>query len=150
MMNGRAFRDGIERRLVSLGFAKKGKSVSRHLLDCWTIVGVENSVGAQWVIDVGFVLDALDGTLPERVSLAHMYFRLERLFPEHHETIAVAGSMTDPNQGAAYEALLQLLSGEIDQGLRALGTEAGLRAGLAEGRLVAGLVRREARDFLVV
>lgn len=77
-----------------------------------------------------------------------MYFRLERLFPEHRESIALAGALGDPSQPMAFERLGLLLQGELDRGLRALGTEDGLREAMMAGRLNQGLVRKDAREYL--
>ncbi len=108
----------------------------------------EKGFGNQWFIIVGFWLYALGSELPERVEQTHLYFRLERLVPTLRETLLEAGALNEPNQPRAYELLCGLLVNDIDSTLRILGTVAGLRSALQEGRLTHGLVRKEARMYL--
>jgi len=147
-MNSRGFRNGLERVLLSVGFEKGGKSLVRSESGVTTLIACAKGFGDQWSIDVGFWLEALGENRPDRVEQAHLYFRLERLVPEYHETIVLAGALNDAGQPAAYEKVLELLGNSIDPELRILGTEAGLRTAMAEGRLGNGLVRKEARAYL--
>jgi hypothetical protein len=147
-MNAASFKSNIEQVLVSAGFERHEKSLRRYESCVWTLVGIEKGFGPQWHINVGFWLEALDGKCTARVEQSHLYFRLERVFPEHRETITLAGALGDSNQPEAYAALLALLQGDIDRQLRALGTEAGLRAALTAGRLIQGLITKGAREHL--
>jgi hypothetical protein len=147
-MNTRTFRSELERALLSIGFERAGKSLVRYDSKVWTLVGLEKGFGNQWSINIGFWLDALGGERPERVEQTHLYFRLERLVPEYHATITLAGALGEPDQPSAYEQLLRLLHGTIGSELRQLGSESGLRQVMAQGRLTQGLVRKEAREWL--
>ncbi|MDC3960076.1 hypothetical protein [Polyangium jinanense] len=147
-MNDHTFKTGVERALLSAGFERHGKLLRRHDSSVWTLVGTEKGFGQQWHINVGFWLEALGAACPAQVEKTHLYFRLERLFPEHHETIASAGALDDQKQSEAFGKLNALLVGEIERGLRALGTEAGLRSAMAAGRLTQGLITKEAREHL--
>lgn len=147
-MNSRGFKTGLERVLLSTGFERHARLLRRRNSHVWTLVGEEKGFGQQRHINVGFWLEALGGECEQQVERAHLYFRLERLFPDHHETIALAGALGDPKQPEAFETLALLLQGEFDRGLRALGTEEGLRSAMAAGRLMQGLMRKEAREYL--
>jgi hypothetical protein len=146
-MDSRAFKSGLERVLLLMGFEKKGRALERSDSGVSTLIACSKGFGEQWSIDVGFWLEALGQDRPDRVEQAHLYFRLERLVPEYRETILLAGALNDADQPAAYKKMLELLP-SIDSGLRIMGTEAGLRTAMAEGRLGNGLVRKEARAYL--
>jgi hypothetical protein len=97
---------------------------------------------------VGFWLHALGTLETDHVERTHLYFRLERLFPEFQEVILCAGDLDDPNQPAAFDLLKATLATEGDGTIQNLGTEAGLRRALQSSRLNHGFVRQEARQFL--
>jgi len=147
-MNSQAFKSGIERALLSVGFQRHGKSLRRHAGHVWTLVGTEKGFGQQWHISIGFWLEALGAECPARVEQAHLHFRLERLSEEHHETITLAGALEDQKQPEAFKILIEFLGGDINSGLRLLGTEEGLRDAMIAGRLTHGLIRKEAREQL--
>ena len=147
-MNALAFKKGLERVLLSAGFERTGKSLHRVGSGAATMVAFEKGFGNQWFVNVGFWLYALGSELPDRVAQTHLYFRLERLVPEFRETLLKAGALNEPDQPRAYEELRELLVNDIDSTLRVLGTVAGLRSALQEGRLTHGLVRKEARVYL--
>jgi hypothetical protein len=150
-MNGRDFKKGIGNTLLSIGFETVGGGAfvrSNHDSGVSTIVSTQKSFD-QWYINVGFWLDRLGGERPNTVQQSHLYFRLERLVPEYRETILLAGALLDePDQPNAYQELRHLLATAIDSRLQVLGTEAGLRQARAEGRLIDGLVRKDANDWL--
>jgi len=148
-MTGRALKGRLERAFLSLGFERAGRSLARRGSGVWILVSFEKGFGTHWSINVKFWLEALGGERPERVELAHLVFRLERLVPEHHETITTACALEVGEQPEALAMLTTLLAGEIDAVLQRLGTEAGLREALADGRLSRGLVRHEARAWLL-
>jgi len=163
LMTSTEFKKGLERVLRSLGFQRAGKALARSGIRVLTLVALQKSnFGDQWWINIGFWLEQLGGHAPDRVELSHLYYRLESLFPEHRETILVAGDLDEPeqpiilvgdakarDQRKAYEQLLELFTGRIDAELRVLGTEEGLRKGMRDGKLKNGLVRKEARAWLL-
>jgi hypothetical protein len=147
-MDGRAFREGVETVLRPHGFARSGKVLARSDDDVSTLVRTAKGFGRQWHVDVGFWLEGLSGTRPDRVERCHLYYRLERLLADQHETIALAGALGEPGQEAAYGRLLEVLGDAAGRELRELGTEGGLRSAMADGRLDRGVVTREAREYL--
>jgi hypothetical protein len=148
-MTTSSFRKGLERAWLAAGFHRAGKSYRRDGSTAATLLSAEKGFGSQWFISVGFWLMGLGADVPDRVERTHMYFRLERLFPEFRETILAAGALGEPEQPESFEQLLHLLAGPIDAALRALGTEEGLRAAINSDRLCQGLIRKEAREYLV-
>lgn len=149
MMDNETFKAALKGVLRQIGFANEGKVLARANAVVTTLVGFSKGWGAQWWIDVGFARALPDRQPRTRVEDCDLYFRLEALFPAHRETIITAGDLDDPSQPAAYERLVALLAGEIGIGLTELSTEAGLRAAMGAGLLSGGLVRKEARDWLL-
>jgi hypothetical protein len=148
-MNERNFRAGIERALLLLGYTRTGKIFIRHGQGVWTLLSIEKGSNTQLVINVGFWIEALGGDHPSRVEQTHLYFRIERLVPAYHAIIALAFALREPEQPKAYEQFLLLLQTEIGPQLGKLCTEEGLREALASGQLAQGLVRKEAREWLL-
>ena len=64
------------------------------------------------------------------------------------EEILTAGTLADAGQEAAYRRLLARMPHEVDDVLSAHETVEGLRTALKQGRLVYGLVRKAAREYL--
>jgi len=149
-MKATAFKHGIEKALGSVGFLRTSNALRRECPNVTTLIGLQKGDGDQWFLNVGFWLSGIGGTVSDRVEHTHLYFRLERLFPQFRETILTAGALDAEEQLAAYRQLVELLGGEIARGLATFETEKGLREELRDGRLTHGLVRKEARDYLAV
>lgn len=142
------FRQGVELALTSVGFERVEKSYRLRSKDVTILMGLQKEHGRQWFVNVGFWLHSLGASCPNRTELTHLYFRLERLFPEYRETIHAAGALGDIEQPAAFRELLSLLEGPIGSSLQGLASEVALRKALTEGRLAHGLIRGEARERL--
>lgn len=147
-MSATFLKKGVERVLLDLGFTRFGKTYRRETTEVATLFSVEKGFGGQWFFNVGFWLIALGGVVPTRVELAHLYLRLERLFPEHRDTIVMAGATGESEQHAAFVKLCQLLAGPMESRLRALATTEKLRTAVKTGELGQGLLRKEAREYL--
>jgi len=147
-MDALTFKKGLGCALAESGFTRYGKSFRRDAQGVTTLISVEQGFGFQWFINVGFCLHGIGGTIPERIEKAHMYFRLERLFPVARETVLTAGALDDAHQPSAYQDLIALLGSELGQSLSSLGTEDALRSALTENLLAIGIVTRQAREYL--
>ena len=161
-MNSTDFKKGLDRVLRSLGFQRAGKAFARSGGNVLTLVAFQkSSYGDQYWINVGFWLEGLGGPRPNRVERTHLYYRLDDLFPEDAETIVAAGDLEEPDQPRilvgdfkerrqrrAYQQLLNLFESHFDTELRDVGSEAGLRKAMKEGRLEQGLITKEAREWL--
>lgn len=147
-MNGMQFKRGIFSSLMRHGFSARGDLVVLSS-DCVSIlVGVSHGFGAQWHIDVGFMLLPLSCQVSARVEKSHMYIRLERLFPEHREAILKAGRLDDPEQQISYEFLSRLLDTQIFAQLSSYTTLQNLAIAFNSLAFTGGLVTKEARQFL--
>jgi hypothetical protein len=148
----REFRSDVEAALSPVGFQPFKHGAFLHADSVWTIVEVGKKWGRDCVIEVGFWLDGLTDPVgeqpPAQHHRCHLYLSLESLFPQWESTILAAGMPEDPGQPAEHDRLMRLLTGESGPLLRALGTETGLRAAMAAGRLDDGMVLKEARAFL--
>jgi hypothetical protein len=142
------FKRDLFQALRQHAFAPSGGAMRFSGDDTVTLVGVQKGFGERWFINVGFWLCRL-GTLEfNRIEETHVYFRIERLFPEHRDVILCAGDISDTGQDEAFRALLFLLDNEIAIKLKSLGTEQGLVEAYRAGRLKHGLVTVAARQVL--
>ena len=147
-MTPAAFKKGLARAWLELGFSKRGSSLRRDRADVSVRVAFEKGFGAQWFVVVGFWLHALGARATDRFERTHLYFRLERLVPDSRELVLTAGALDDPAQPAAYETLVERVRGDIGSRLAGLATEAGLREAWRASQLAKGLVCKEAREYL--
>jgi hypothetical protein len=143
-----SFKENLFQALRQHGFAPSGQLMRFFGDDVVTLVEVQKGFGSQWFVNVGFWLRRLGTSEPKRIERTHLYFRLERLFPEHREVILGAGDMSDTAQSEAHSALVRLLDREIASKLKGLGTEQGLVEAYGAGRLNVGLVTQAARQSL--
>jgi hypothetical protein len=142
------FKANLFRALRQHGFAPSGQLMRFFEDDIVTLVEAQKGFGSQWFVNVGFWLRRLGTLEPKRIERTHLYFRLERLFPEHREVILGAGDMSDTAQSEAHSALVRLIDRDIASELKVLGTEQGLVEAYGAGRLNAGLVTQAARQVL--
>ncbi|MDH2386724.1 hypothetical protein [Bradyrhizobium sp. CER78] len=148
-MNRAAFKKYLFEALLQQSFERR-RDVMRISNDRRvTLVGVEKGFGRQWFINVGFWFTWVGFAELNRVEQAHLYFRLERLFPQYAEIIRAAGELGDAGPPEAYERLTGLLSSEIATDVKRLGTEEGLVEAYRASRLEGGLVTKVAREWLL-
>lgn len=148
-MTNADFKKGIQRALAPTGFTKAGK------LNCYAGKGVVVLLALQklehdqqFFLNVGFWLTRFGASPPERVELSHLYFRVERLFPEYREIILCAGKLDDEAQPSAFNQFVELLRTTIAGGLVEMADELRLRQAFREGRFEHGLIRKEVREVL--
>jgi hypothetical protein len=147
-MNSLQFKKGIFSLLMRQGFAARGDLIVLSSDSVSIVLGVSHGFGAQWFIDVGFTLLPLSRQVPVRVEQSHMYFRLERLFPEHREAILKAGRLDDPEQENFYHCFVGLLDRQIVSQLGSYTTLQNLANAFNSGGFTGGLVTKGARQFL--
>lgn len=147
-MNGSQFKKGIFSLLMSQGFSARGDLMVLSSDSVSIVLGVSQGFGAQWFIDVGFTLLPLSREVPLRVEQSHLYFRLERLFPEHREAILKAGRLDDPEQEDSYQCFVGLLDRQIVSHLGSYTTLKNLANAFNSGGFTGGLVTKDARQFL--
>jgi hypothetical protein len=149
-MKGQDFKKGVFAALQQCEFVRLGNLLRASGQGASIFVGTEKGFGDQWFVSVGLCLDGLGVDLLDRLEQSHMYFRLERLFPQHRELILTAGQLDDPRQPAAYQAFLGLLAGEVANDLERLASERGVVEAYRLGRLTGGLITKAARERLTL
>ena len=95
-MDGPAFKRSAKRVLRLLGFQWVGHSFERQDSDVctWSISRRVPATSGSSTLAFG----STDSTvMSDRVEKTHLYFRLERLVPEHFETIRTAGELDEQN-----------------------------------------------------
>jgi len=148
VMTGIEFRKGVFDALRQRGFAQRGSLMRLPGDGAIGLVGVQKGFCEQWFVNVGFWLKQLGREEPGSIEQTHMYFRLERLFPQHREFILEAGDLTAGEHLKAYHYFLRLLVDDIAGGLKHLGTSDGLVNAYHSGRLSSGLVTKAAKELL--
>lgn len=149
VMTPTTFKERVFSAFRDSGFSPRSGMVERESGFASVVVGVERGFGNQFFINVGFVLSALSGPSPvRRIQDAHLYFRLERLFPEYREQILTAGSLGETAQEEALDGLLQAVRTDISASLGVLQQAEGLAEAHKAGLLKGGLVHAAARDLL--
>ncbi len=87
-MKTNEFKSTIENIFSSKGFDVSGKDLGFKGSEACILINIQKfDQNIQYSMNVGFNLNTLDDSVPKRVELSHMYFRLERLFPELREII---------------------------------------------------------------
>jgi hypothetical protein len=148
-MTNTDYKAEIENSFVLGGFKKSGKIYAYVGSGVTTVLSLQYvQIEKQYYVNVGFWLRRLGNACPGRVELTHLYYRLERLFPEHRETILCAGKLDDTAQSSALVMFKDLIRTKMASRLIELSDELQLRHAFNEGLLVHGLIRKEARDIL--
>jgi hypothetical protein len=148
-MKATTFKERVFSAFRDSGFSPRSGMVERESGFATVVIGVERGFGNQCFINVGFVLAALSSPdSVRRVQDAHLYFRLERLFPEYREQILTAGSLDEAGQEEALDGLLQSVRTEISASLGILQQTEGLARAHKTGQLKGGLVCAAARGLL--
>lgn len=147
-MSPNAFKNGIADAAMKLGFRKQPGSLIRISEEVATLIAIDKVFGAQFAINVGIWIRELGVTIPNKVEQCHLYFRLERLLPEHRDTILQASDLQDSHQHSAYDALERLFDGPFAAVLNELGTTDGIGRAFRSGRLTHGLIVKDARTLI--
>ncbi len=147
-MNSRTFKQGLEKELLDSGFERAGKLYLRPTAFGFIMIAFSKGFGSQLFLDVGFWFSDLGDTTPSRLENAHIYCRLERLFPKDRELILTAGALDDAAQPEAYQRLISLFRKIVEDLLREFEDVPCIRQQMEYGRLSCGLIRKEAREYL--
>jgi hypothetical protein len=149
-MTNREFKSILEGAFTSKGFKLVDKNARYDGTAAAIFVGLQKlEYDEQYFINVGFWLRALGDQAPRKVEQTHMYFRLERLFPNLRETVLDGGRLSLPDQPQAATALSAIISAECIPVLTELAnSDLTLRKRFREGGFSGGLIRKEAREAL--
>lgn len=149
MTNSPTFKRVVETALAQGGFKKHGKAWRFDGEDVSIIVGLQKiEYSRQVFVNVGFWLKKLGDDPPEKVELTHMYYRLERLCPEHREAILAAGDESAAQHQHWLDSVAPILTSECLPQVKAWTSTDAVRAAFLAGKLSGGLIRKEARQLL--
>lgn len=147
MISANMFREQIESAFVLAGFSKANKTVRYDGAAGAVLIGIQKiSTSSQYAINIGFWLYGLGEECPDKVELTHLYFRMERLFPDDRGGIVSACDLTQPE---FLDVLCEQIRGEYAKELMLfVGDISTIRDMYSLGRFTNGLIRKEARSFL--
>lgn len=149
MIDTKTFKKAIVAQFESAGFSKKGQN---WYLDGEAILIVTNLQKSDWedmyYINVGFWLKGLGEAVFPPYNHCHLYYRVERLFPEKRELLLTGGLNEDAWKENLVK-LLQFMDRELIPFLKECTDERKVRELLALGRLDNGLIQKEARHYLL-
>ena len=127
-------------------FVQHGKQYQYSSTDITVSVELSAALLKQRYIDLGFWIWTLGGkTAPNRLADYHIRARLERLFPEHRETILQA--LVSKAETHDVLNLSGVLESEIAPVLRSMTSVSTLRRSFGDGRLKGALVLVEAQTY---
>ncbi len=148
MIDKRTFKNAIAAPLDKAGFKKKGQSWYLDGKDAIIVVNLQKSDWSEiYFINMGIWLKNLGETSFPQYNHCHLYYRIERFFPEQRELILVGCSLDKSNQQMLDE-LSEFIESEVIPFLRNCTDENKLRELMLQGALEGGLVRLEARWYL--
>jgi hypothetical protein len=150
-VSGGKWKSDFGAALSDLGFERISRIYVFTGRDAAILSATERGFGKQYHFSFGiWIFDLANNiAVPDRIEHTHMYFRLERLFPDAWETIVKAGETHDPKHLEALEDLCSLLRGDLGFRICDLATIGGLRRSIQSGLLDKGLVRWEARKYFI-
>ncbi len=150
MIDKKTFKKSVGRPLENAGFIKKGQSWYLDGKDTLVVFNLEKrdmGFDCRYDINVGFWLKALGEPVFPSYNHCHLYYRIERLFPEQQNLI-LTGCSLDQNSSQDLEALTQFIENRAIQFLRECTHEEKIRALFAQGVLENGFVKLEVRWYL--
>jgi hypothetical protein len=149
-MNNREFKTVIETALTWHGFKRVAKNFRMDGKEASIVIGLQKlEYDEQYFINVGIWLAALGQEVPKKVEHTHMYYRLERLFPQWRQVVLEGGQLSHPEQPSPANRLAEVIGEVCVPTLVALVTSLDwLRQQFEAGALQGGLIRKEAREFL--
>lgn len=150
MIDKKAFLQSVSSPLTEAGLQKKGKSWYLDGKELLVVVNFEYHnliLDHQYAINIGFWLKALGNPNYPSYNHCHLYYRVERLFPEHREFLLTSSSLLETDVELVSE-LTKFIDDTLIPFLRECTQEKKLREMMALGLLNGGLVRKEAWWYL--
>lgn len=132
------------------GFLKKGMSWYLDGTDTIIVVNLESinmySPG-QYAVNIGFWLKKLGNTSFPKYNHCHMYYRLERLFPESREEIIKGCSLSTGDAQSLME-LSNFIKNRLLPFLKERTLETKIKELFSTGVLNRGFMKYEVREYL--
>ncbi|HMS18118.1 MAG TPA: DUF4304 domain-containing protein [Planctomycetota bacterium] len=142
---------GIIRRAFTLnGFRYVSKNLRFDGSAASILIGLQKfEYGESYFINVGLYLRTLGDEVPAKVEHTHMYFRLERLFPEWSDAIIIGGQLSHHEQPDLAVHLARLIEDKCVPALVELANSLDrIRRVWKDGGLRSGFILKEARQLL--
>jgi hypothetical protein len=149
-MDKKFFLQSIAKPLNKAGLQRRKKSWYMDGEEVLAFVNFEFHtliLDQQYVINIGFWLKALGSSNYPSYNHCHLYYRVERLFPEYREFLLKSSSLLETDVELVNE-LAKFIDDTLIPFLRECTQEQKLRDMMAKGLLEGGLVRKEARWYL--
>lgn len=150
MIDKRTFKKVVNAPFETKGFVKKGQSQyldGEDVLVVFNLEKIEMFSKDQYVINIGFWLKTFGLSEFPPYNQCHLYYRVERLFPQYRELVLASCSLEESDQQLLAD-LSDFISGELIPFLQSCTKLTKLRELMSQGSLDGGLVRREAREIL--
>ena len=112
-MTNSEFKKIIVKPFISNGFKRVAKNLRFDGSAASILVGLQKlEFDKQYFINVGIWLRALGEEVPQKVEHAHMFYRLERLFPRLREAVLDGGQLWHPEQPRSANHLATIIGEE--------------------------------------
>jgi hypothetical protein len=150
MIDKKTFKKAIAAPLERAGFKKKGQSWFLDGNDALIVINLEKIdifSNDQYVINIGIWLKAFGESVFPPYNRTHLYYRVERLFPQQRELI-LTGCSLEKSSPQKLADLTEFIDSRLIPFLRECTDEGKLRELMSKGMLEGGLVRIEARMYL--
>lgn len=148
MIDKKAPLKAISTQLKTAGFVKKGSALYLDGKDTISVINLQRlNWSDQYYINVGFYLKKLGEDIYPQYNHCHLYYRLERLFPDYRELIANSCSLSVSDTKKLAE-LAEFCKMQLIPFLKECAHESKLRELMIQGKLDHGFVRAEIRAYL--
>lgn len=149
MIENKTFKKMIEKAFLAKGFQKVKNNLQLDGRFITLLIGLQKiEFEDQFYINVGFWIKAIGESTPMKVEHTHLYFRLERMFPEYRKIILDAGDLDNSTQPIPARDLCDILDKTIIPILSNMASSyENMKCAFDEGILRHGLVRKEALIF---
>lgn len=147
MIDKKSFKKKIAAPLEMAGFIKKGQTWYFNGEDILITFNLEkNEWSDQYFVNVGFWIKAFGNALFPSYNHCHLYYRLERLFPDQRELILTGCSLGSSIE--VFTTFSTFISTDVIPFLIDCAHENKLRELWANQSLNCGFVLLEAREYL--
>jgi hypothetical protein len=149
MIDKKTFKKAFGLPFEKAGFVKKGQSWYLHGEDAIIVVNLQKSSWSElFYINMGIWLKAFGETVLPQFNHCHLYYRVEYFFQEQRELIITACSLESSNLQILSD-LAEFIENQLIPFLHKCTYESYLRELMSKGKLDGGLVRIEARMYLL-
>lgn len=131
------------------GFRGIGRTRKYTGIDADSIINVQ-SADIFCFINVGFIIHAIDNIDTSKVEKSHLYFRLERIFPEYGDIITSASEYSEVDFDNKIISFINLIESVLARKLCDLTEFGTLKQAYSSGLFINGVVTPAARKYLTM